>query len=104
MGDLNHYSVCTKALKEAGFEVLETRDCALDGHLEGGEPWYMPLVPSWNPFLWPRFQFNPIMFRLMPIILRFFELIRLVPAGTKATQIGDACLHITYQVVSTCHK
>merc|ERR1719499_983111 len=28
--DLNHYSVCTKALEKAGFEVLETRDCALD--------------------------------------------------------------------------
>jgi len=85
--DLNHTSVCTKALEKAGFEVLETRDCARDGHLEGGEPWYMPLMPSWNPLSWPRFQFNPIMFALMPVILRFLELIKLVPAGTKDTQV-----------------
>lgn len=85
--DLVHTDVCTKALKEAGFEVLETRDCMLDGHLEGGEPWYMPLMPSWNPLLWPRFQFNPIMYRMMPIILKFFELIKLVPAGTVSTQV-----------------
>lgn len=85
--DLCHTSVCTQALKDAGFEVLETRDAMLDGHLEGGEPWYMPLMPSWNPTLWPRFQFNPIMYRAMPIILRFFEMIKLVPAGTVDTQV-----------------
>ena len=28
------------------------------------------------------FQFNPVLFRLMPIILGFFELIH-VPAGTR---------------------
>jgi len=86
--DLVHYSVCTKALEDAGFEVLEARDAMMDGHLgNGGEPWYMPLVPSWNPTKWPRFQFNPVMFRLMPLILRFFELIKLVPAGTVKTQV-----------------
>eukprot|EP00929_Paragymnodinium_shiwhaense_P124423 TRINITY_DN9988_c0_g1_i1.p1 TRINITY_DN9988_c0_g1~~TRINITY_DN9988_c0_g1_i1.p1 ORF type:complete len:419 (-),score=97.18 TRINITY_DN9988_c0_g1_i1:304-1473(-) len=85
--DLVHTSVCTKALKEAGFEVLEVRDCALDGNLEGGEAWYMPLVASWNPFSWPRFQFNPIMFALMPIILRSLEIVGLVPEGSKSTQV-----------------
>ena len=48
---------------------------------------YTPLVPSWNPTSWPRFQFNPVMFALMPKILNFFELIRLVPAGTSKTQV-----------------
>ena len=39
--DLVHTSVCTQALRDAGFEIVETRDCALDGHLgKGGEPWY----------------------------------------------------------------
>lgn len=85
--DLVHTSVCTKALDEAGFEMLEARDCMLDGHLEGGEAWYVPLTPSWNPTKWPRFQFNPVMFRLMPLILRFFELVRLVPEGTVKTQV-----------------
>jgi len=86
--DLVHTSVCTKALGDAGFEVFEARDFMLDSPLgQGGEPWYMPLTPSWNPLKWPRFQFNPVMFRLMPIILRFFEFVKLVPEGTAKTQV-----------------
>jgi len=85
--DLVHTSVCTKALGEVGFELIETRDMANGGAGEGGEPWHMPLMPSWNPTKWPRFQFNPVMYRLMPIILRFFEAVRLVPAGTVDTQV-----------------
>jgi sterol 24-C-methyltransferase len=85
--DLVHTSVCTEALGKAGFEVLEARDMAADGPGEGGEPWYMPLMPSWNPTKWPRFQFNPIMFRLMPVILRFFESAGAVPTGTVDTQV-----------------
>ncbi|KAJ1463357.1 S-adenosyl-L-methionine-dependent methyltransferase [Pelagophyceae sp. CCMP2097] len=86
--DIVHTSVCTQALRDAGFEVVEARDCALDGILgKGGEPWYTPLTASWNPLSWPRFQFNPIMFWVMPKLLRFFEIIRLVPVGTKKTQV-----------------
>jgi len=48
---------------------------------------YTPLTPSWHPLKWPRFQFNPVMYFLMPKILAFFELIRLVPSGTKHTQV-----------------
>jgi len=86
--DLVHTSVCTKALKDAGFEVSEARDFMQDGHLgSGGEPWYTPLTASWNPTKWPRFQFNPIMFRMLPLILTFCELIKLVPEGTTKTQV-----------------
>eukprot|EP00928_Gymnodinium_smaydae_P047263 TRINITY_DN3152_c0_g2_i1.p1 TRINITY_DN3152_c0_g2~~TRINITY_DN3152_c0_g2_i1.p1 ORF type:complete len:389 (-),score=86.16 TRINITY_DN3152_c0_g2_i1:374-1540(-) len=85
--DLVHTSVCTAALRQAGFDVLEVRDAVQDGHLDGGEPWYMPLVASWNPTLWPRFQFNPVMFRIMPLILRCAELVGLVPEGTTKTQV-----------------
>lgn len=87
--DMCHTSVCTKALKDSGFTIIEARDVALDTgkQIEEGDPWYMPLMPSWSPLAWPRFQFNPVMFRLMPLILAFFELIRLVPKGTKDTQI-----------------
>ena len=85
--DLVHTSVCTKALADAGFDIVEARDCALDGLLDGGDPWHTPLTPSWNPLSWPRFQFNPIMFFLMPRILTFLELIKLVPAGTSKTQV-----------------
>ena len=85
--DLVHTSVCTKALADAGFDIVEARDCALDGLLDGGDPWHTPLTPSWNPLSWPRFQFNPVMFFLMPRILTFLELISLVPAGTSKTQV-----------------
>lgn len=85
--DIWHTSKITDSLKKSGFELLEARDAIIDGDKNGSEPWYLPLSPSWNPFAWPRFQFNPIMFRLMPVILRFFELIRLVPKGTKDTQV-----------------
>jgi sterol 24-C-methyltransferase len=85
--DLTHWPIVNEAVKKAGFELHEARDVMQDGHLEGGEPWYMPLVPSWNPTKWPRFQFNPIMFHAMPKILGFFELIRLVPKGTVKTQV-----------------
>jgi sterol 24-C-methyltransferase len=82
--DMCHTSVCTKAVIDSGFELVEARDCALDGHVE---PWFRPLTPSWNPTKWPRFQFNPVMFFLMPRILAFFEFIKLVPAGTSKTQV-----------------
>ena len=85
--DLVHTSVCTKALADAGFDIVEARDCALDGLLDGGDPWHTPLTPSWNPLSWPRFQFNPVMFFLMPRILTFLEVIKLVPAGTSKTQV-----------------
>jgi len=85
--DIAHTHECTKALQQVGFELLEARDCALDHQLAGGQAWYVPLTPSWSPLKWPRFQFNPIMFRAMPIILGFFERIRLVPEGTCNTQV-----------------
>lgn len=85
--DLVHTSVCTKALVDAGFDVKEARDCQHDGHLDGGEAWYVPLTPSWCPWKWPRFQFNPVMWNGMPLILQAFEFIGLVPKGTAETQV-----------------
>lgn len=87
--DIVHTSTVTKALKDVGFEILEARDVALDTgkQIEEGDPWYRPLTPSWHPLQWPRFQFNPVMFKLMPIILSFLELTQLVPAGTAKTQV-----------------
>merc|ERR1712194_282727 len=85
--DLVHTSVCTKALEDAGFDVKEARDCQHDGHLDGGEAWYVPPVPSWCPWKWPRFQFNPVMFYGMPMLLGAFEFIGLVPKGTVKTQV-----------------
>jgi len=85
--DLVHTSVCTEALQKVGFTVLEARDCVAGPHLGGTEAWYVPLTASWNPLKWPRFQFNPVMFRLMPYILRLLEWIGIVPDGTEKTQV-----------------
>ena len=46
---LVHTKVCAKALADAGFDIVEASDCALDGLLDGGDPWHTPLTPSWNP-------------------------------------------------------
>lgn len=46
-----------KALKSVGFEVIESRDMALDDVL-GGQPWWLHLYPSNNPFSF-RFQMSP---------------------------------------------
>ncbi len=50
-------SEIVKALEEAGFEILEHRDVALekDVALTGGSYWYEYLLPSWNIFS-QRFQ------------------------------------------------
>lgn len=87
--DIVHTSVCTRVLEKVGFELIEARDVALDKakHIKDGFPWYWPLTATWNPLDWPRFQFNPIMFRLMPIILRIVEMTGLVPKGTAKTQV-----------------
>ena len=43
-------------------------------------------MASWHPLVWPRFQFNPVMIRAMPLLLGLFELLRIVPKGTRDTQ------------------
>merc|ERR1711865_870736 len=83
--DMCHTSKCPEALSKSGFDVLEARDAALDGH-EGGDPWYRPLTPSWAPWKWPRFQFNPVMYKLFPYLLKALECVHIVPAGTAKTQ------------------
>merc|ERR1711972_566718 len=84
--DIVHTSVCTQAFKEAGFELIEARDVMVNGNDHGGEAWYVPLTASWNPTKWPRFQFNPVMFRAVPLILQGLEFMGLVPPGTVKTQ------------------
>lgn len=83
--DMCHTSVCTKAVEDAGFDLVEARDCALDGGFV--DPWYRPLTPSWKPWVLPGFQFNPVVFVLFPYILKALELIRVVPVGTCKTQV-----------------
>ena len=85
--DICHTSVCLNALKEAGFEVLDSRDMADDnyGVARGGKPWMLPLMPSWNPFT-QRFQFNWLGYRLTNAFIYMLELLWLAPKGTVKTQ------------------
>lgn len=55
--DMATQEECVKALKSVGFELVEARDMALDERF-GGEPWYIHLYPSNNPFTF-RFQMTP---------------------------------------------
>jgi len=84
--DMCHTSLCTKAVQNSGFELVEARDCAFDGHV-GGEPWFRPLTPTWKPWVLPGFQFNPVVFRIFPALLKALEAIRIVPQGTSKTQV-----------------
>ncbi|CAE7772228.1 Smt1-1, partial [Symbiodinium microadriaticum] len=52
--DMATQEECVQALRDVGFEVIEARDMALDSTF-GGDPWWLPLHPSNNPFTF-RFQ------------------------------------------------
>ncbi|KAG5186925.1 sterol methyltransferase [Tribonema minus] len=82
--DMVQPEVVVEALKAVGFEVLETRDVALDAN-RGGISWYTPLTPSYNIFT-QRFQFTPIGHALTVFALRVLEFMRLAPAGTNKVQ------------------
>jgi sterol 24-C-methyltransferase len=84
--DICHTSVCLDAMKEAGFEILEERDLVEDDYGPKGDPWMLPLLPSWNP-LSQRFQFTFFGCWLTTNALRVMELFWLAPKGTSKTQI-----------------
>jgi sterol 24-C-methyltransferase len=73
------------ALVNVGFELLEARDMALDPRY-GGDPWYLPLYPSNNPFTF-RFQMSPIGMSLTVYALTLLEAIGLAPKGTTKVQL-----------------
>mmetsp|Transcript_19815 Transcript_19815/g.28495 ORF Transcript_19815/g.28495 Transcript_19815/m.28495 type:complete len:413 (+) Transcript_19815:25-1263(+) len=78
--DMATQEECVQALRDVGFEIVEARDAALDQTF-GGEPWWMPLHPSPNPFSF-RFQMHPVGKFFMRNILWTLECIWLVPSGT----------------------
>jgi len=97
---------CLESLRNAGFEILEERDCVNDEYggwqdpdtgaystndvarkcYRGGKPWMLPLMPSWNPFT-QRFQFNWLGLCLTKYSLMLMECLRIAPAGTSRTQV-----------------
>eukprot|EP00599_Poterioochromonas_sp_BG-1_P003830 CAMPEP_0173153552 /NCGR_PEP_ID=MMETSP1105-20130129/12929_1 /TAXON_ID=2985 /ORGANISM="Ochromonas sp., Strain BG-1" /LENGTH=401 /DNA_ID=CAMNT_0014069511 /DNA_START=31 /DNA_END=1236 /DNA_ORIENTATION=- len=73
-----------RALKAVGFELVEARDMALDERY-GGDPWWLPLYPSYNPFSF-RFQMSPVGKFFTKNALWVLEKIFLVPSGTYKVQ------------------
>lgn len=94
--DMATQEECVDAVKSVGFEMIEARDMALDERF-GGDPWYLPLWPSWNPFTF-RFQLTGLGKFLTRNILWVCEGCFLVPSGTYKVQEmlqqgGWGCAH-----------
>jgi sterol 24-C-methyltransferase len=85
--DVVHTSVCLNAMKEAGFEILESRDMQEEEEIASNVvlPWMLPLMPSWNIFT-QRFQFTWLGFRLTNFCIVLLEKMKLAPKGTIKTQ------------------
>jgi sterol 24-C-methyltransferase len=71
------------ACPQVGFQIIETRDIALDNN-PGGDPWYIILSPSYSPFQ-PlfRLQFTLVGTFLLRFCLFFIELVGLAPKGSS---------------------
>jgi len=83
--DLANTHVIDAALKEVGFEILETRDVIADTPV-GDIEWYDPLIPGFFP---PKaLQLTQIGRALGNAALRFMEWVHIVPPGTyKVSQM-----------------
>ena len=82
--DMATQEECVQALKSVGFQVLEARDMALDERF-GGDPWWLPLHPSNNPFSF-RFQLSPFGKFLTRNMVWLMECVWLAPSGTYKVQ------------------
>jgi len=81
--DLAYTYTCDAALKKVGFEIIETRDAALDAN-PGGEEWYKILTPSYfNLF---RLQFTPLGTFIMDRVLNAMEMVGIAPKGSAAVR------------------
>ena len=78
--DLLHTKTCDEALERVGFEMIESRDAALDAN-PGGEPWYRILTPSYFSLF--RLQFTWWGTFLMNRVLNGMEMIGLAPKGSQ---------------------
>jgi sterol 24-C-methyltransferase len=64
--------------------LIEAKDMALDNTF-GGEPWWLPLYPSFNPFSF-RFQMTGVGKFLTRNLVWVMEGLRLAPSGTSKVQ------------------
>jgi len=82
--DLTLTTTCDAALKKAGFEIVESRDAALDPN-PAGEAWYKILTPSYKLTSLEglfRLQFTWWGTFLMNLFLNFLELVGIAPKGS----------------------
>lgn len=82
--DMASQEECVSALKSVGFEIIEYRDMALDDQ-HGGDPWWLPLWPSWNPLTF-RFQMTEIGKFITRNLLWSIEFLWLAPKGSYKVQ------------------
>jgi len=78
--DIAHASQIGDALREAGFEVIEIRDVALESEV----PWWDPLVPKYTSMA--NFQFTPVGGWAAGWGLSALETLKLAPKGTLQTR------------------
>lgn len=82
--DMATQEECVNALTSVGFELVEARDVALD-NIYGGDPWYLPLAPSNNPFSF-RFQMSDLGMWITKNAVWLMECFFLAPPGTYKVQ------------------
>ena len=69
--------------RQVGFELIETRDAALDSN-PNGEAWYKILTPSYTSLF--RLQFTPWGTFLMNRVLNAMETVGIAPKGSQAVR------------------
>jgi len=82
--DIAHTSVIDSALKEVGFEILETRDVVADTPKDD-IPWFEPIQGRWFPP--KKIQLTSLGSSLCNGMLKLFEIIRIAPPGTEKVSV-----------------
>ena len=77
IADLETTAATALALQNAGFEVLESRDMALDS--DPKTPWHLPLSEKWS---WGGFKNTVVGRGLTHLLVRTLETARLAPKGS----------------------
>lgn len=77
IADIESCADTLAALQAAGFEVMESRDMALDSDPE--TPWYLPLSEKWS---WSGFKNTAVGRGLIHLMVRTLETARLAPKGS----------------------
>lgn len=77
IADLGTTRETAAALKDAGFEVIESRDMALES--DPKTPWYLPLSAEWT---WKGFKNTPVGRSLTTLLVRALETVRVAPKGS----------------------